>query len=247
VASAGTILVALGLALSPSPVAVAPAAAQEIQSPEEFFGFRMGTEGRLASWDELAEYYRALGEASPRLRVVEMGPSTLGHPFLALFISSPENLARLDDLRRLNATLADPRGASDAEMEEAIENGRAVVVQSYALHSTEVAASQTAAELTYEMVTRDDEDMQRILDETVAIQFPSLNPDGTQMVAEWVRGTAGTDYEGAYLPWLYHYYIGHDNNRDAFQQNTIESVYGGQILFREWVPQAYIDHHQMGS
>ncbi|HSR42853.1 MAG TPA: M14 family zinc carboxypeptidase, partial [Longimicrobiales bacterium] len=246
VASAATILVALVLAFSSAPVSVAPAAAQEIRSPEEFFGFRMGTEGRLASWDQLSEYYRALGEASPRLRVVEMGRSTLGNPFLVLFISSPENLARLDELRRMNATLSDPRGASEAEIEEAIENGRAVVVQSYALHSTEVAASQTAAELTYEMVTRDDEEVRRILDETVAIMIPSLNPDGTQMVAEWVGQTAGTDYEGAYLPWLYHYYIGHDNNRDAFQQNTIESVYGGRILFRDWVPQAYIDHHQMG-
>jgi hypothetical protein len=176
-----------------------------------------------------------------------MGPSTLGAPFLVLFVSSPENLARLDEIRALNATLTDPRGATEAEVERAIERGRAIVAQSYGLHSTEVAGAQTPAELVYEMATRNDGEMRRILDETVSILFPSLNPDGTTMVAEWVRRTAGTDYEGSWLPWLYHHYIGHNNNRDAFQQNTVESVWTGQLLFRDWVPQAFIDHHQMGS
>lgn len=223
-----------------------PATAQ-IPSPEQHFGFPMGAEGRLADWAELAEYYRVLAAASPRVEVVDMGPSTLGKPFLALLISSPSNLAQLDELRRLNARLADPRGVPAAEIERAIEEGKAVVVQSYGLHSTEVAGAQTPAELVWEMATRDDPEMARILDEVVAIMLPSLNPDGTTMVAEWVRETAGTEYEGARLPWLYHHYIGHDNNRDAFQQNTVESIHVAQILFREWVPQAFVDHHQMGS
>lgn len=249
VISAVILLASTSVLPAPAPAGPAAAAAQEatIPSPEEHFGFEMGAEGRLADWEQLVGYYRLLGEASPRVMVREMGPSTLGNPFLVLFISAPENLARLAELRALNAVLADPRGASESEIEEAIEEGRAVVAQSYGLHSTEVAATQTAAELAYEMATRDDLEMRRILAETIAILFPSLNPDGTTMVAEWVRETAGTEYEGSTLPWLYHHYIGHDNNRDAFQQNTAESVWTGQILFRDWVPQAYIDHHQMGA
>ncbi len=246
-AVAAGLLFVLGLALPGPTTGPAPAAAQDIPDPESFFGHAMGAEGELAHWDRLVEYYRLLGEESPRLRVVEMGPSTLGKPFLALFFSSPENLANLEEIRRMNAVLTDPRGHSEAEIERAVENGKAVVIQSYALHSTEVAASQTAAEIAWEMVTRDDEEMMRILDETVGIMIPSFNPDGTEMVAEWVDRTAGTEHQGSYLPWLYHHYIGHDNNRDAFQQNTIESVYGGKLLFRDWVPQAYVDHHQMGS
>jgi hypothetical protein len=62
-----------------------------------------------------------------------------------------------------------------------------------------------------------------------------------------VARTTGTEHEGVGLPVLYHHYIGHDNNRDAFMQNTVESRYGAQILFREWIPQAYVDHHQMGG
>ena len=220
---------------------------QSIPSPEEFFGFQMGADRKLARWDKLVEYYELLGRQSARLEVVHMGPTTLGNPFLALFISSPDNLAHLEDLRQMNATLSDPRGASEQDIERAIADGKAVVVQSMGLHSSEVGASQMAAELMYDLVTRTDDEITRILDETIAIMIPCFNPDGEIMIVDWYNENVGTDYEGVGLPWLYHHYIGHDNNRDAFQQNTVESQYGAKILFRDWIPQAYIDHHQMGA
>ena len=220
---------------------------QTIPSPEEFFGFQMGTDRKLARWDKLVEYYELLGRQSARLEVVHMGPTTLGNPFLALFISSPNNLANLEELRQINVRLNDPRGVSEENIERAIANGKAVVVQSMGLHSSEVGSSQMAAELIYELVTRTDPEMLRILDETVAVMIPCFNPDGEIMVTDWYNENVGTDYEGSGLPWLYHHYIGHDNNRDAFQQNTVESQYGAKLLFRDWVPQAYIDHHQMGA
>ncbi len=224
-----------------------PAFGQNLPSPEEFFGFQMGADRKLARWDKLVEYYNLLGDESPRMNVVNMGKSTLGNDFLALYISSPNNLAKLEELRQFNAVLSDPRGASEDEIKNAVENGRAVVVQSMGLHSSEVAASQMAAELVHDMLTRDDEEMQRILDNTIAIMIPCFNPDGEIMVTDWYNKTVGTEFEGVGLPQLYHHYIGHDNNRDAFMQNTIESVYGAQIMFKEWIPQAYIDHHQMGA
>ena len=115
------------------------------------------------------------------------------------------------------------------------------------LHSTEVGAAQMAAELMYDMVTRTDSEMMRILDNVVAIMVPSFNPDGTAMVTDWYNETVRTDYEGVGCRGCNHKYIGHDNNRDAFQQNTVESQYGAQIIFRDWIPQAYVDHHQMGA
>ncbi|MDX1393097.1 MAG: M14 family metallopeptidase [Gemmatimonadota bacterium] len=223
------------------------ARAQEIPSPLEFFGHEMGADRQLARWDRLVEYYDLIGSLSDRIDVRHVGESTLGNPFLIIFASSPENLANLDEIRALNALLQDPRGASEAEIENAIENGKTVVVQSYGLHSTEVAASQASAEIIYLMATRTDSEMMRILDETVAIQIPNFNPDGNHIVTDWYDRWVGTEYEAAGLPELYHHYIGHDNNRDAFMQNTVESRYGAEIMFREWIPQAYIDHHQMGG
>jgi hypothetical protein len=222
-------------------------AAQQIPSPEQFFGHQMGADRQLARWDKLVEYYDMIGELSDRVRVEHMGPSTLGNPFLSIFVSSPENLANLDEIKRLNAILQDPRGHSQAEVDNAIENSKVVFVQSYGLHSTEVAASQSAAEIMYDFATRDDDGMREILDNTVSILIPAFNPDGNIIVTDWYNRWVGTEYEGSGPPELYHHFIGHDNNRDAFMQATIESWYGAEILFREWVPQAYIDHHQMGA
>ena len=221
-------------------------AAQQIPSPEQFFGHKMGADRQLARWDKLVEYYDMIGERSDRVQVVHMGPSTLGNPFLSIFVSSPENLANLDEIKRMNAILQDPRGHSEAEVDNAIENSKVVFVQSYGLHSTEVAASQSAAEIMYDFATRNDDGINEILDNTVSILIPAFNPDGNIIVTDWYNRWVGTEYEGSGPPELYHHFIGHDNNRDAFMQATIESWYGAEILFREWVPQAYIDHHQMG-
>ena len=86
-----------------------------------------------------------------------------------------------------------------------------------------------------------------MLENVIDIVLPSINPDGTQMIADWYMKYTGTEFEAAGLPWLYHKYVGHDNNRDAFMQNMVESQYVAKILFRDWVPQAYVDHHQMGG
>jgi Zinc carboxypeptidase len=225
---------------------IADAQSQPITSPESFFGFRMGADRKLARWDKLVEYYKLLERQSPKIKVVDMGPSTMGNPFLALFISSPANLAQLEQLKQVNSRLSDPRGVSEAEIRRLVVQGKVVIVQSMGLHSSEVAASQMAAELIYELVQRTDEETTRILDNTIAIMIPCFNPDGEILVTDWYNKCVGTEYEGAGLPVLYHKYAGHDNNRDAFQTNMVESQYAAKILFRDWIPQAYIDHHQMG-
>ena len=222
------------------------AAQQQIPSPEEYFGHPMGADRQLVRWDRLVEYYDMLGEMSDRLIVEHVGPSTLGNPFLIIWASSPENLVNLEEIKARNDILSDPRGHAQTEVDDAILNGKVVFVQSYALHSTEVAASQTAAEVMYLFATRTDDEMMEILDETVSILIPAFNPDGNIIVTDWYNEWVGTEFEGSSPPELYHHYIGHDNNRDAFMQNTVESRYGAEIMFREWVPQAYIDHHQMG-
>ena len=245
--SALRILRTLGLVSALALGGLATGAAAQIPTPEEFFGHRMGADRKLAKWDRLVEYHELIGERSDRVQVVHMGPSTLGRPFLAMFISSPENLARLDDYQRLNAVLQDPRGHSQAAVDQAIADGKVVFLQGYALHSTEVAASQAAAEIAWLFATRDDPGIHEILDNTISILIPSMNPDGVDLVNEWYDRWVGTEYEAAGPPGLYHHYIGHDNNRDAFMQNTVESRYAAEFLFREWIPQAFIDHHQMGA
>ncbi len=219
----------------------------KIETPEHFFGFQMGADDKMAHWDDMVRYYYVLGAASDRMKVVNMGKTSEGRPFLALFISSPANLARLDNYRRINATISDPRGVSVDSLETLTRRGKAVILQSMSMHSTEIGGSQMAVELVYDLLSRNDDETKRILDNVISIIIPSFNPDGEVMVTEWYRKTLGTAAEGTSPPSLYQKYAGHDNNRDAFQQNLPDSRYMAKLLFREWIPQAYVDHHHMGS
>ena len=222
-------------------------AQKKITSPEEFFGFQLGSDRKIARWDKIVDYYKLLGKESGKLKVINMGPSTMGNPFLLVIISSPENLANLDRLQEVNARLSDPRGIPESEIKKLVKEGKAVICQSMSLHATEIGGTQMAPELTYDLVARNDEETERILNNVVFFLIPSFNPDGQIMVTDWYRKTVSTEYEGAGLPWLYHLYAGHDNNRDGDFINLVESVYAAKIMYRDWIPQAYIDHHQMGS
>jgi len=228
-----------------------PPAAQaqtRITPPAKFFGFELGSDRKIAVWDKIVEYYKLLGKESDKIKVVDMGPSTEGRPFLLVIISSSNNLARLERLREVNHALSDPRGLTEADIEKLIAEGKAVICQSMSLHATEIGGIQMAPELAYDLVSRGDEETKRILDNVVFLLVPSFNPDGAVLVSDWFQKTLGTEYEGSDLPWLYHKYAGHDNNRDAFQTNLVESQYMAKIMFRDWgVPQAYVDHHHMGS
>ncbi len=216
-------------------------------SPEKYFGFPLGSDRKIARWNEIVDYFGVLEKQSPKIKVVNMGPSTMGHPFLLVIVSSPANLANLERLRQVSTTLSDPRGLVEAEARTLAAEGKAVIVQSMSLHATEIGGTQMAPELAYDLVSRQDEETQRILDNVVLLMVPCFNPDGQIMVTDWYRKTLGTEYEGSNLPWLYHKYVGHDNNRDAFQTNMVESQYMAKIMFTDWAPQAYVDHHHMGS
>ena len=174
---------AIGAASQPSLQGQTPAAA--LPTPESYFGFQMGADRKLANWDKLHAYYQTLAKSSNRLKLVELGKSSEGRPYIALLISSPANLAKLEQYRQIAVRLADPRGLSEAEARKLVADGKAVTIQSFALHSTEVAASQTAAEFVYDSISRNDEEAMRNLDNVISIVLPSINPDGTQMVADW--------------------------------------------------------------
>lgn len=219
----------------------------KVTSTEEFFGFKMGSDRKIARWDKIVEYFKILAKESDNINVIDMGPSTEGNHFLLVTISSAKNLKNLDRLRDVNAKISDPRGLGEKEMDHLIKEGKAVICQSMSLHASEIGGTQMAPELAYDLLTRDDEETQRILENVVFLMIPCFNPDGELMVADWYNKWLGTEYEGCGLPWLYHKYVGHDNNRDAFMMNMIESQYAAGILFREWHPQVYQDHHHMGS
>jgi hypothetical protein len=225
-----------------------PASAQSVPTPEEHFGFAIGSDRKLADWDALTAYFERLAQTSDRVQVDTLGPTTAGRPFVMLTITSPENRARLAELREIQRKLADPRLIADAsELERLLDEGRAVVLITQGIHATEVGASQMSANLAWELATSTSERVEDILDNVVVLQIPSLNPDGLQWVADWYMSHVGTEYEGAPLPWLYHYYVGHDNNRDWYAFTQAETVLTVEEAQNAWRPQIVHDVHQMGG
>lgn len=224
------------------------AMAQEVTTPEKYFGFQLGADKKMARWDKIVDYYAVLEKQSGgRMKVINMGPTSEGNPFLMVIITAPANFAKLERLRQVNLRISDPRGLTEAEAHALTDEGKAIVVQSMSMHATEIGGTQMAPELAYDLLARKDEETRRILDNVIFIEVPCFNPDGEIMVTDWYNKQLGTPYEGTNPPWLYQKYAGHDNNRDAFQTNIPDSQYMAKILFTDWRPEAYVDHHGMGA
>jgi hypothetical protein len=223
-----------------------PFAAAEVTSPEEFLGFKVGTDRKLADMHQIIDYFRILDQESDRIMVHEVGKTTMGNPFIVAIITSADNHEDLDKFQRFQQLLADPRKISDQEADEIASKGKAVVMVNCSIHASEIGACQMSMELAYDLATADDSLTKEILDQVILLLIPMHNPDGIQMVVDWYKEHLGTKYEGGYMPWLYHKYVGHDNNRDWYMFTQVESRLTLEV-HNAWHPQVIVDMHQMGS
>jgi Zinc carboxypeptidase len=233
----------------PGPTAPPVAApVPRVPSPRELLGFTPGDDRKVADWTQITDYFARLDGASERVLVRRIGETTQGRPLFVAFVSSPENIRELDRYREIQRRLADPRLVrNDAERDRLVREGKAVVVVSCSIHSTEIVASQMSMQLAYELASAGDAATREILDNTILILVPSPNPDGIQIVADWYKRSLGKPWEGSEPPELYHHYAGHDDNRDWFMLNLRETRAVTRLLWKEWFPQIVYDVHQQGS
>lgn len=222
-----------------------PAQRAAAPSPRSHLGFEVGADRQLADWPQITGYFTKLAAASRAVRVDTLGRTTEGRPFVLVTVSSPANMRNLEAIRRAQARLADPRTLSADEEGRLVAAQPSVILISCNIHSSEIASSQMAMELAYRLATNDT--LQRALERTVVLLVPSMNPDGEQMVTEWYRQNLGTKWEGGAMPWLYHKYVGHDNNRDWYMVTQQETKLVTDLLYRRWFPAVFYDVHQQGS
>ncbi|HEV2749067.1 MAG TPA: M14 metallopeptidase family protein, partial [Gemmatimonadales bacterium] len=223
-------------------------AARRIPTPRSVLGFEPGEDRKLADWPTLLRYYQALAGASDRMRYRELGRTTLGAPLVALVISSPQNLKRLDYYRDLNARLADPRGfKTPKDATTALRDAKAVVLITSGIHSNEVGGHLTPTILAYRLATDTSAATRAILDNVILWLVPSLNPDGVTIVTRWYNRTLGTPAEGTDPPELYHHYTGHDNNRDWYAFTQVETQLVVDSIHNVWHPQIVHDIHQQDT
>ncbi|MFC2169871.1 M14 family metallopeptidase [Acidobacteriota bacterium] len=214
--------------------------------PEKALGFKIGTAKKVADMHQIVDYFKVLGRESGRITLKEIGQTTMGNPFIVAIITSEENQKNLEKYRKYQQMLADPRQVSDKEAGKIISEGKAVVMINCSLHASEIGASQMSMQLAYDLATRNSKKIREILDNVILLLTPMHNPDGTQMVVDWYKKNLGTDYEGGRMPWLYHKYVGHDNNRDWYMFTQAETRLT-ILVHNEWHPQAILDMHQMGN
>ncbi len=219
---------------------------EDIPNPETFFGHKPGADYKLIRWEKIHEYFDILGDNSDRILVQELGKTTMGNPFLLAVISSPENLSQLDKYKGIAKKLAKGTITEEEAAELAVE-GKTIALVTCSMHASECGPTQMSPELAYVLATDSSVQIQNILENVIFLLVPSWNPDGNILTTDWYRKTLGTPYESAPMPWLYHYYVGHDNNRDAFMLNLVETRYVNNILYHEWFPQIFMDMHHMGN
>lgn len=220
--------------------------AAAVPTPKAHFGHEMGADRTVLDWDKVVSYFRALEKSSSRVRVSELGRSTEGRPFIAVYLSAPETLRKLDRYIEIQRRLADPRITTEAEAARLAGEGKVVVMITCSIHSTELASTHTAVQFAYRLITENRPRFRTILENTIFILVPSLNPDGLDKVTRWYRKTLDTPYEGSAPPELYQKYVGHDNNRDWYIHSQVETQLTVQKLHNVWHPQIVYDVHQQG-
>jgi len=224
-------------------------ATQRIPTPKDVIGFTPGDDRKLASWTQIVEYFKRLDQSSNKVRLEELGKTTLGRPFVVAYISSPSNLSRLDYFKEIQRKLADPRtfNSNDGEAEKLIIDGRTIVLITCGIHSTEVGGNLVSMNIAYQLASDDSPETREILDRCIVLLVPSLNPDGVDIVKTWYDKTLGTKSEGTSPPELYHHYTGHDNNRDWYAFTQVETQLTVDKLHNVWHPQIVHDIHQQGD
>ncbi|MGA8161371.1 MAG: M14 metallopeptidase family protein, partial [Acidobacteriaceae bacterium] len=216
----------------------------QVPTPASVLGHTPGDDYYLANYEEEIRYFHELAAHSDRIRMITVGQSSEGRDIEVALISSPQNLAKIDDDRTTAVRLATDQGLDDAQARELAHTTPVIVHIDGGLHANEVAGPQHSIALAYKLVSaQNDSEIDTILNNVILMLWPTLNPDGQDMVVSWYRKNLGTRFEVSPMPWLFQDYVGHDNNRDGYMLNMKES----QVVAKTeiaWAPEIFYCQHQ---
>ncbi|MGQ0712141.1 MAG: M14 family metallopeptidase [Gemmatimonadaceae bacterium] len=233
----------MGLALVSAVHAQTP---NTLTTPAAHFGHAIGADYVLPDYTQLMAYWQTLARESDRMVLDTIGLTAEGRPQLMAIITSPENHQRLDRYREIARRLALAEGVTEEEARRLAAEGKAVVWIDGGLHATEVLGAQQLTETVWQLVSRNDEETMRFLNDIIVLAVHA-NPDGMELVSDWyMRTPEPTKRSTSGIPRLYQKYIGHDNNRDFYMVTQPESENMARVMFHEWFPQIMYNHHQTG-
>ncbi|MDR2754162.1 MAG: hypothetical protein LBC20_00515 [Planctomycetaceae bacterium] len=214
--------------------------------PEPKFGeYTVGDDYFLANYTQLIEYWDKLAKESDRIKIVEIGTTPEGRSMKIAIITSPENHKNLKRYQEISVRLAKAEGLTDDEAHKLAAEGKTVVWIDGGLHATETVNAQALFIEAYDLVSRDDPETLRILDNVILLLVPA-NPDGMDLVSDWYMKESDPKKRNLSIPRLYQKYVGHDNNRDSYIANQIETELINRQMYIEWIPQIMWNQHQSG-
>ncbi|MDX1584538.1 MAG: M14 family metallopeptidase, partial [Thermoanaerobaculia bacterium] len=212
---------------------------------------------RITTHAAMVHYLTTVAAASPRVTIVDQGRSWEERPLVMAIITSPDNHARLEEIRMNAQRLGDPRSLSSEEARQIIENQPAIVWLGGSIHGFELSGAEGLLKLVDHLATRDDPETMEVLSNSVVLIDPMLNPDGRDAFAQTNHGRIGRvpnpsrhDWNNDFTRWealrfrTGHYYF--DTNRDWWAQTQRETQARARTIL-DWRPQVIIDAHEMGS
>ena len=217
-----------------------------VTTPKQQFGFNIGDDYMLANYTQYVDYLKKLDAESDRLTVQEIGKSSEGRPMYLAIITSPENQKKIGRYKEISERLSHAEGLTEEQARALAAEGKAVVWIDGGIHANEVLGAQQLIENIYQLVSRNDPETMRFLNDVVILNC-LVNPDGMEMVSNWyMQEREPARRSTRNLPRLYNKYAGHDDNRDFYMTALAETEAINQVLFRDWFPQIVYNHHQTG-
>jgi uncharacterized membrane protein len=212
----------------------------QLKSPSEFLGYEMGTE--FSRHADVVRYFEYVATNSPMVTYHNYGKTNERRPLTYALISSPKNLANIEEIRTNNLKQAGVlQGDSNPEV--------AIVWLSYNVHGNEASSLEASMQTVYQLIT----EKQDWLENTVVIIDPCINPDGRDRYANWYNQVRANPYNPSQMatehiePWPggrpNHYLF--DLNRDWAWATQVESQQRIKI-YNQWLPHVHVDFHEQG-
>lgn len=219
----------------------------KIPTPKSILNFELGE--MHTDHTQVANYMREVAKASDRIKIETTGYTFENRPLQLLTISSPKNLANIDEILKRHVAITDANTNNSDLSDLPI-----VVYLGYSIHGNESSGTGAAIALTYYLAANDSPELMKTLDKTIILLDPSFNPDGLHRFSTWVNSNKSSnlvtdpndrEFNEAWPRGRFNHYW-FDMNRDWLPVQLPESQ--ARIkTFRKWIPNVLCDFHEMGT
>ncbi len=219
-----------------------------IPTPSEILGYEIGEQHPDHAL--IIQYMHKVAAASDRVEIQEYARTYEHRPLVLLKVSSPGNIVNLEEIRQNHIKLTHPEQSQDLVLEQM----PVLTWLGYSVHGNEPSGASTSMLAVYYLAAAEGEKIDRLLEESVILIDPVLNPDGLNRFASWVNSHRSSVMDGDPMnrehneAWpggrTNHYWF--DLNRDWMPVVHPESR--GRIkMYQQWKPNVLTDHHEMGT